>query len=241
MPYVKAIVECAVLIPLIPTSLVAQSCSLATQKLQVPEQIHLVGSCQVSPEIFPKLSFLFSEHGIDIYQIESPATENPTPLVKEKGTKPIDVPLPRIIQRQALFVFQDEDERQRQIQRFINAGEAISWLRGGYRYDSTLPADWTPVLSVKYATYTFSIFTLSGQTLLTNVSLYAPSACYAYDTRCVDGGLEPSVLKSSEIAIYSNRSPSPLPVESLEYRVAAVLLSQARAQKIQPNTPSSVK
>ena len=51
------------------------------------------------------------------------------------------------------------------------------------------------LFSVKYATYTFSIFTSGGGVLLTNVSLYAPSTCYAYNTRCVNGGLEPSVLK----------------------------------------------
>jgi hypothetical protein len=233
------------LVALSSTPVVAQVCSQATQKLQVPDQIHLVGDCQVSPEISPNLSFLFSERGIDIYRMEWPPKDNLSPVERQEKAASATAPLPRLIQRQALFVFQDEEERKRQIQGFINAGEAISWFRGGVRWDSTLPADWTPVLSVKYAVYTFTVFTSGGGVLLTGVSLYAPSECYAYNTRCVNGGLEPSVLKSSEIAEYLNRSPDALPLESLEYRVAMMMLKQAQAekqaQKTQSHTPSSAK
>jgi len=203
-----------------------QACVQATQKLQVPDQIHLVDACQVPPEILPKLSFLFSESGIDIYRIEPLTSTNSAGTrgqVYPERQRPVGV--------SALFVLQDEKERQTQIQSFINAGEAVSWLRGGYRYNSTLPADWTPVLSIKYVTYRFTI--IGSSVLLVEAHMYAPEECYAYKTKCVNGekldwDTAPN-FRSSEIAAYNNYSPSPLPQDSLLYRVA-MLLGKPKAQ-----------
>jgi hypothetical protein len=229
----------AFLLVVLPMPAIAQACVQATQRLQVPLQIHLVGACQAPPEILPKLSLLLSESGIDIYRVEWP----PAGPVKARTQTDADAHPRYPLSVTALFVFQDEKERQLQIKSMMSAGEAISWLRGGYRYDSTLPADWTPVFSIKYVTYRFTILGSnkdigkdgnviapkdgSNSVLLVESNMYAPEECYSYGTRCVnadklDWESAPN-FKSSEIATYNNRSPTPLPQNSLAYRVAMML------------------
>jgi hypothetical protein len=219
-----------------PTPPVAtQACVQVTQKLQVPEQIHLVDACQQPPEVRPKLSLLFSESGIDIYRIQGPAAVKP-----QSGTRlslyPFSV--------RALFVFQDEQERQHQVQSMISAGEAVNWIRGGYRYDSTLPADWTPALNIKYATYTYTIFNSSSAYLI-EAHMYAPVECYSYGTRCVNANYlaweSAPNFGSSEIANFYNRSPSnALPQDSLAYRVA-MMLAKLRLEEETPPQPQPLK
>jgi hypothetical protein len=237
----------AFLLAVLPIPAIAQACVQATQRVQVPEQIHLVGSCQAPPETHPKLSFLLSESGIDIYRVEWPRTaENPV----EAGA--VDNPhYPLSVT--ALFVYQDEKVRQIQIKSLINDGEAISWLRGGSRYDSTLPADWTPVLGIKYITYTFTIFgdnrdiakdgTINppkdggSNVILVESHMYAPEECYSYGTRCVNAEYldrnDAPNFKSSEIASYFNQSPIELPQNLLAYRVA-IMLGKLRMAEAKP-------
>lgn len=270
------------LLIVLPKPAIAQACVQATQRIQVPEQIHLVQACQSTPEIFPKLSFLLSDHGIDVYRVEWPVkksaaeermeaykkTETPaqrafdakvakeetdmeTSAAKLKNVphpKPkspeeakfdaredqqdyeaLHPPPPNVIGVEALFVFQDEAERRLQVNAMIAAGESFNWLRGGFRSDSTLPADWTPASNIKYGLYSFTI--LNGtDVLLREVDLYAPLACYAYSTACIVGNVppdfKPSNLRTSEIANYQNISPPPLPHSSLGYRVAMMLMKE---------------
>jgi hypothetical protein len=227
----------------------AQACVQATQRLQVPEQIHLVAACQAPPEILPQLSFLLSDSGIDIYRVERPRKTAANPVeAREQAYADAHPYYP--LRVTALFVFQDEKERQLQIKSLMSAGEAITWLRGGYRYDSTLPADWTPVLSIKYVTYTFTILGSnkdgtaiapkdgSNSVLLVESHMYAPEECYSYGTRCINGDQldweSAPNFKSSEIARYNNYSPTSLPQGSLLYRVA-MTLGKLRTAEAKPD------
>src|ERR1039458_3472119 len=107
------------LLAVLPTPAISQACVQATQRLQVPEQIHLVTACQVPPGILPKLSFLLSESGIDIYRVEWPNPAEARVPAYAHPHYPLSVT--------ALFVFQDEKERQLQIKSLMSAGKAISW------------------------------------------------------------------------------------------------------------------
>ena len=210
-----------------------QSCVQATQRIQVPEQINLVEACQAPPAVFPKLSFRLSEDGTDIYRVEWPARKL-TPAdkrlqahVDEHPRYPITV--------EALFVYQDEKNRTQQIRSFINSG-SFAWYRGGYQPTNNLPADWTPVFSIKYAIYTFLINRRPDDVQLTRVRAYAPSNCYAYGTRCVnadklDWESAPG-FKSSEIGEFNNYSPQSLPTDSPLYRIA-MLMTTKKAQSPQ--------
>lgn len=236
----------ACLLAILPKPAIAQACVQATQRIQVPQQIHLIKACQIPPVPQPTFKFVTSKDGIDLYSVQWPSpvdtsrvrwkeyqkTETPAQRAWDKNNGQVGFmqddpgPVRYPFSVTGLLVFQDEAEREAQVNQLMNAGEAITWLRGGYRSDSTLPADWTPVFSIKYAIYTFTILS-DNNILLREAYYYAPIECYTYNTSCDDTpNPNPSSLQTSEIAIYSNISPPPLHRGSLEYRFALMLMRE---------------
>jgi hypothetical protein len=173
-----------------------QPCLPATQHLQVPQQIDLDLPHDFSPAEMPRpqFTFLFSEHGIDVYAV----------VTNKFGPAGYD--------RLALLVFQDEKVRRDILRSYIASG-LIAWA-----YSDADDQDWKPIVNFKYVTLNFSWFQRHEklEPSVSSVVLYAPPAC---DSVSEPAGARPS----SMIGVYISKSPSDLPEDSLIYRAAEAL------------------
>jgi hypothetical protein len=176
----------------------------------------------------PKLSFLLSENGIDIYRVAWPPIKLTSPAQeRERAYEETHPSYPLTVE--ALFVYQEEASRTREVKSFIDSG-AFGWFRGGFQSGNRTADDWKPILSIKYSIYKIVILNPSGQIQLTQIRAYAPVECFAYGTRCVNGQQldwesEPKI-KSSEIGEFNNYSPPFLQAGSLPYRVGMMIAKQ---------------
>ena len=173
-----------------------QPCPEATQRVLIPEQIDLdlPGDFSSPERPSPQFTFLFSEHGIDVYAVRTnkfgPAGYNPL----------------------ALLVFQDEKVRREMLRSYIASG-LIHWA-----YSDTGTQDWKPIVNFKYLTLDFgwSHGETGWEPWVQSTVFYAPPAC---DSVSEPAGSRPS----SMIGVYIAPSPVALPHDSLRYRVAQAL------------------
>ena len=164
--------------------------------MRVPEQIDLdlPHDFSSSEEPPPQFTFLFSEHGVDVYAVRT----------NKFGPAGYD--------RLALLVFQDEKVRREVLRSYITSG-LVKWA-----YSDTGGQDWKPIVNFKYVTLDFGWFQrqTGWEPSVQSAVFYAPPAC--------DSVSEPSGARpSSVIGVYISASPSDLPHDSLRYRAAQAL------------------
>ncbi|MGB8523345.1 MAG: hypothetical protein WCD43_10290 [Candidatus Acidiferrales bacterium] len=173
-----------------------QPCLPAMQHLQVPQQIDLDLPHDFSPAVMPppQFTFLFSEHGIDVYAV----------VTNKFGPAGYD--------RLALLVFQDDKVRREILRSYIASGLVV------WAYSDEEDQDWKPIVNFKYVTLDFSWFQRREklEPSVSSVVLYAPPEC---DSVSEPAGARPS----SMIGVYISKSPSDLPEDSLIYRAAEAL------------------
>jgi len=173
-----------------------QACLEATQPLRVPEQIDLdlPHDFSSSEEPHPQFTFLFSEHGVDVYAVRT----------NKFGPAGYD--------RLALLVFQDEKVRREVLRSYITSG-LVTWA-----YSDNGGQDWRPIVNFKYVTLDFrwSQRETGWEPWVWTAILYAPLACNSVSE---PAGARPS----SMIGVHISGSPSDLPHDSLRYRAAQAL------------------
>jgi hypothetical protein len=173
-----------------------QPCPQATQPLRVPEQIDLdePADFSSSKEPPPQFTFLFSEHGVDVYAVRT----------NKFGPAGYD--------RLALLVFQDEKVRRDVLRTYITSG-LVQWA-----YSDTGVQDWKPIVNFKYVTLDFGWLQrdTGWEPWVKSAVFYAPPACNSVSE-------PPGARPSSMIGIYISASPSELPHDSLRYRAAQAL------------------
>lgn len=208
-------------------------CAQARQKIEVPEQIHLVSRCQVTPEVRPILPLLFSENGIEVYRLEFPPKKGSKPEGSQRADARVasDTHYPFTVS--ALLVFQSEDARGKEF-KALASSSAVSWYGG---YDDPMRGwqeDLGSIVSFKYETDQF-VWLNERDVLLVRADLYAPLGCMTHvappsqNFNCGSPDVE-----STEVGAYVNPSPPELPQGSFLYRVAAMLADGRRPGQALP-------
>ncbi len=201
-------------------------CAQALQRLKVPEQIHLIQACQVSPEAHLRLSFLLSENGVDVYRLEYRAMTGEqndaggTPL----SSHPSPDRYPFTVQ--ALLVYQTEQAREAEL-RVLTGSPTISWF-GGYDDPQTgRQEDWGSIVSFKYETVEF-VWLDKANVLLRHSGFYVPVGCMTPRPHPASSNFSCGSpdIESNEIGVYDNISPPPLSQGTFLYRVATLLAGQ---------------
>jgi hypothetical protein len=175
---------------------VYQPCAQAAQTLRVPDQIDLdePGDFSSPKEPPPQFTFLFSEHGTDVYAVRT----------NRFGPAGYD--------RLALLVFQDDKTRRDVLRGYIASG-LVKWA-----YSDTGAQDWKPIVNFKYVTLDFKWFRRETglEPSIISAEFYTPPDCNSVSE---PRGARPSSL----IGVYMNARFSPLPHDSVRYRAAQAL------------------
>ncbi len=131
-------------------------CAKATQRLNVPADIHLDGPGVERPGHQWKLSFIFSQDGIDAYVVQT----------GERWS--------------VLLIFQDEKVRREQLRYAVNSG-LISWM---YFQTNLGRQNWKPIADLKYVRMEFSWLGDSDnqQIFLNYAEYFAPLECDSLTT-----------------------------------------------------------
>ncbi|MDE3148388.1 MAG: hypothetical protein KGL37_02870 [Acidobacteriota bacterium] len=209
-----------------------KACAEAQQKLNVPMQIHLVQMCQTVPEVRPKLSFLFSEEGTDVYRLEFPHRHRSKLGAAQDTTKENSRQLSYPFSVSALLVFQGEPAREKELNALLRS--PIEWYGGRYTPENGWQEDWASIVSFKYETVEFTWLN-DRQVLFQRRDLYAPQSCITHANPAGDCGW--ADVNSNEIGYFVNPSPPPLspsdhlPEDVFLYKVAKALAEGRRPKE----------
>ena len=210
-----------------------KACSEAEQKLEVPDQVHIIQMCQATPEIRPVLSLVLSDNGIEVYRIEYPSTTAKTksPVAQRTGGDASSQSHYPFTVR-ALLVYQDEHSRTTELNMLLKS-PGVNWFGACYSPQNGTQYDWGSIVSFKYETAEF-VWLNKQQVILTHDNFFAPISCMTHKAcindatvTCGSRGIE-----SNEIGSYDNYSLPPLGQDSFLYRVATLLKGQASSDQL---------